>query len=122
MNFTKAIKKIRRAYVIRHAQKAKIPRFDPSEGRRIRILFSGKVQKVGFRQEVHEMAQRLNLTGWVKNRSDLSVEAEVQGEALRIDFLIAHMKSLKRAAVREVTMADLPVVRGEEGFIILRPR
>lgn len=56
LNLTKAIKKIRRAYVIRHAQKAIIPQFDPSEERRIRILFFGKVQKVGFRQEVHEMA------------------------------------------------------------------
>ena len=56
----------------------------------------------------------------MKNRSDLSVEAEVQGEAEKIDFLIAHMKSLKRAAVKEVTKEDLPVVREEEGFIILR--
>ena len=120
LNIRKAIRKIRRAYVIRHAQNAKIPPFGPSETIRVRIHFTGKVQKVGFRQEVYEMARRLNLAGWVENRSDLSVEAEVQGEAVRIDFLVAHMKSLKRAVVEDAAMEALPLVGGEDGFHIRR--
>ncbi len=40
----------------------------------------GRVQGVGFRHFVRERARALNLSGWVKNRPDGSVEVLVSGE------------------------------------------
>jgi acylphosphatase len=54
--------------------------------RRLRII--GRVQGVGYRDALCRQAGRLGVTGWVRNRSDGSVEALVQGEAASVDALI----------------------------------
>lgn len=43
------------------------------------IIFSGRVQGVGFRYTACYLARSLGLTGWVKNLWDGDVEMEVQG-------------------------------------------
>ena len=78
------------------------------------------MQRVGFRLEIYELAKRLNLTGWVKNRDDKTVEAEIQGENEKIIFLINHLKSLKRASVRSVAMEEIPIVDGEAEFNLIK--
>lgn len=45
-----------------------------------RFHISGKVQGVGFRHATRQCAQRLGLTGWVRNRADGSVEASACGD------------------------------------------
>ncbi|AQR72926.1 acylphosphatase [Sphingomonas sp. LM7] len=45
-----------------------------------RILVSGRVQGVGFRDWVVRTAQRSGLTGWVRNVKDGRVEILVSGE------------------------------------------
>jgi acylphosphatase len=55
--------------------------------RRIRV--KGRVQGVGFRYALRDEAERLGLTGWVRNRADGSVEALVQGEVRAIERLVA---------------------------------
>jgi len=45
-----------------------------------RLEISGKVQGVGFRYFVTHCARRQGLRGWVRNRSDGSVEALLIGE------------------------------------------
>jgi acylphosphatase len=47
---------------------------------RVRLLVSGRVQGVGFRWFVREAARQHRLAGWVRNRSDGSVELEASGE------------------------------------------
>ncbi|HTP95632.1 MAG TPA: acylphosphatase [Burkholderiales bacterium] len=44
-----------------------------------RLVITGRVQGVGFRYWMTRTARGLNLSGWVRNRSDGSVEAIVQG-------------------------------------------
>jgi acylphosphatase len=44
------------------------------------VLVTGRVQGVGFRHFVRERARALNLSGWVKNRPDGSVELLVSGD------------------------------------------
>jgi acylphosphatase len=46
----------------------------------VRIIFSGRVQGVGFRWHVQRTAQDLGISGWVRNRSDGTVEAVCQGK------------------------------------------
>jgi acylphosphatase len=55
--------------------------------RRLRI--QGVVQGVGFRYSLQREAQRLGLTGWVRNRRDGSVEAVVAGPAGAVDAIVA---------------------------------
>jgi acylphosphatase len=55
--------------------------------RRVRI--TGRVQGVGFRYAMQDEAARLGLNGWVRNRSDGSVEALLQGEADAVEALTA---------------------------------
>jgi len=54
-----------------------------------RLQISGRVQGVGFRYAMrHEAAQR-GVRGWVRNRSDGSVEALFAGEADAVEGLAA---------------------------------
>jgi acylphosphatase len=54
-----------------------------------RILISGHVQGVGFRDALLARALQLGLSGWVRNRRDGTVEAALQGEPSRIAELLA---------------------------------
>ena len=116
----KWLKKLRDDYVIWHAHRIHIPVFNPGNVIRKKVIFSGRVQKVGFRLEIYYLAERLALNGWVRNRDDGSVETDIQGEAAKIDFLVHCMESLKRATVRQKKVENLPVIEMKEGFKILQ--
>lgn len=44
-----------------------------------RIVIKGKVQGIFFRAEAQNLAQKLHITGWIRNNPDGSVEALAQG-------------------------------------------
>ena len=46
----------------------------------IRVIISGNVQGVGYRQWTARTASKLGLDGWVRNRPDGSVEAVFSSE------------------------------------------
>ena len=73
------LKSIRDNYVINQVEKAEIPTFERDKICRYRVTFSGRVQKVGFRLEVCELAKRLELTGYCRNLENGDVETEIQG-------------------------------------------
>ena len=56
--------------------------------RRVRLRIRGRVQGVFYRDSTQREAQRMELRGWVRNRSDGSVEAVVQGPPKRVAALI----------------------------------
>ncbi len=43
------------------------------------LRIAGHIQGVGFRAAMYREAVRLNVTGWVRNRNDGTVEAVIQG-------------------------------------------
>lgn len=55
------------------------------------ILVSGRVQGVGFRYHIMNLALEYHLTGWVRNLNNGSVEMEVQGEADAVEQFIQNM-------------------------------
>ncbi|MBR0552936.1 acylphosphatase [Stakelama marina] len=56
---------------------------------RRRLVITGRVQNVFFRDWTVEQATSLGLDGWVRNRADGSVEAVVEGPSEMVDTLIA---------------------------------
>jgi acylphosphatase len=57
--------------------------------RRVKIIVKGLVQGVYFRATTRQQARQLNVTGWVKNRWDGSVEILAEGNKEKLDRLIA---------------------------------
>jgi acylphosphatase len=54
-----------------------------------RLLIEGRVQGVGFRWSFMEQMRQLKLDGWVRNREDGSVEAQISGPVEAVDILTA---------------------------------
>ena len=56
---------------------------------RANILITGQVQGVFFRASALEQAQSLNLTGWVQNLADGTVELTAEGQRYALEDLVA---------------------------------
>lgn len=87
---------------------------------RMHVLVSGKVQGVWFRESTRENAERLGVTGWVRNLPDGQVEAVFTGPAAAVDELVAwcHRGPPSAQVARvEATPQSGPA---EAGFRVLR--
>ncbi|MDO8811962.1 MAG: acylphosphatase [Gallionella sp.] len=60
----------------------------PVPRKTLRLVIHGRVQGVYFRDSMRREAQRLGIAGWVRNRSDGTVEATVQGEPADVDAIV----------------------------------
>jgi acylphosphatase len=54
-----------------------------------RLRIHGRVQGVWFRESMRAEAERLDVSGWVRNTPDGAVEAVVQGSAVAIEAMLA---------------------------------
>ena len=52
------------------------------------IVITGKVQEVGFRYWLYQIANEKNVYGWVKNINTNEVEAVFLGEEKKVDEII----------------------------------
>lgn len=103
-------------YVYNQVMKIHLPDFAGNAPVRYRMLFKGRVQKVGFRYETELLAARLDLTGFCMNLDNGDVVCELQGLRSKIEFYIQFMQSLKRIHVDEVNIHELPVKPDETEF------
>jgi acylphosphatase len=55
---------------------------------RAHVIIEGRVQGVFFRQHTEDLALRLGVKGWVKNRRDGCVEAVFEGDQDKVDQII----------------------------------
>ena len=59
------------------------------EQQRVRLLVSGKVQGVFFRQALKVVAKKNNVSGWVRNLKDMRVEVVLEGDNKSVNSVIA---------------------------------
>jgi acylphosphatase len=87
---------------------------------RRRVLVSGRVQGVWFRESCREQAQAAGVSGSVRNRNDRRVEAVFEGEAEAVQALIAWCGAgPPRAVVTGVDVTEEEPT-GESGFRVSR--
>ena len=80
---------------------------------RLQVLFSGRVQGIGFRYTVKQTALGYEVTGWVKNLADGRVELLVEGERGELEaFQAAILEAGLRHFIRE-TQSDWSNGTGE---------
>jgi len=87
---------------------------------RRRVVVRGRVQGVWFRGSMQDEAQRLGVAGWVRNRADGAVEAEVEGEETAVEALVVWARRGPRGARVSEVEVDVVEPRGERGGFEIR--
>jgi len=83
---------------------------------RRRVLVSGRVQGVWFRESCREQALAAGVSGSARNRADGRVEVVLEGPTTAVDRVVAWChEGPRRARIDAVEVADEPPV-GERGF------
>ena len=88
---------------------------------KLHVKVIGHVQGVFYRQSTKEMAERLTLSGWVRNCLDGSVEAVFYGAVADIDLMHDWLHhGPPNARVDSITiLSQKDCTKYEEGFTIL---
>ena len=85
----------------------------------------GRVQGVGYRAWCVRQAKALGLSGWVRNRSDGSVEVKALGEDVVLNIFLseckkgplwANVKSLEAISIPNAVQPEIV-----EGFFLQKP-
>ena len=75
------------------------------------IIFSGRVQGVGFRYTSCYLARPLGLTGWVKNLWNGDVEMEVQGDEASMERLVERLHQGRFIRIERMETEMIPVIK-----------
>ena len=81
------------------------------------IIAHGRVQGVGLRFTVTGFAKKYNVTGWVRNLYDGTVEMEVQGDENSIRQMLVQIQKQRWIEVNHMEIMEIPCVE-ERGFRI----
>ena len=73
-----------------------------------KIIFAGRVQGVGFRFTVFNIANRNQLTGQVRNMPDGTVEMIAQGSTEDIDDCILQISDYYGSSITETKILETP--------------
>jgi acylphosphatase len=83
-----------------------------------RVVVHGSVQGVFFRDTTRRRAQSRGVSGWVRNRSDGTVEALFEGAPDAVDSMVAFAGEGPRGASVERVDVDERAPEGLAGFEI----
>jgi acylphosphatase len=89
-----------------------------------RVMIRGRVQRVGYRAWTEYTALELGLEGWVRNRSDGTVEALFAGPANDVAAMLEACRlgppgARVEAIDRQQTLADDTSLRRAGEFVVL---
>ncbi len=80
--------------------------------------FTGRVQGVGFRYTVHNLAMPHNVSGYVRNLPDGRVELVMEGPGSDMDQLVDSIRRKMTHFIRQMDMQEEPPTRAFTGFSI----
>jgi acylphosphatase len=72
----------------------------------IKILISGRVQGVGFRACIRQIASDLNVTGTVLNLPDGKVRVYVSGDPIILEKFVSMLYGCPRAVIRNMRVSE----------------
>lgn len=81
-------------------------------------VFTGSVQGVGFRFTACRLAERFDVVGHVRNRSDGAVEVVVEGAPAEIDAFLGALVDDMAGYVRHIDQQTAPARGGMSGFTV----
>lgn len=85
------------------------------------LKITGRVQGVGFRYFTRQNARQLNITGWVKNMADGSVETVISGKEQNVSKMKDRLKKGPPSAkVDHITELDADVDKSYTEFSVKR--
>jgi acylphosphatase len=82
-----------------------------------RVLYSGRVQGVGFRYTARQVAQGFPVSGYVRNLRSGQVEVQVEGEAEQVDAFLSALGRQMAGYITDSAIEDAPC-HGGKGFVI----
>ena len=85
---------------------------------RKRVVVTGQVQGVFFRDSCRREAQSREVAGWVRNNDDGSVEAVFEGGEAAVDAMVAWMRRGPRDARVEAVDVTPEDAEGLDGFAV----
>lgn len=74
-----------------------------------RVVAIGHVQGVGFRAFVQTTCRERGVGGWVRNREDGAVEAELHGPLSAVESAVAAIRAGRAHLVRRLVVDPIPV-------------
>lgn len=89
-----------------------------SDAVRRRVLYSGRVQGVGFRMTCAELARGFDVGGFVRNLPDGTVELEAEGPEDEVAGLLGAIGRRFTANIQSADASDLPPEGGPRAFDI----
>jgi acylphosphatase len=84
-----------------------------------RLRIHGLVQSVGYRESMRREAEKLGISGWVRNRRDGSVEALVCGADEAIAAIIAWTRTGSRFSKVERVLIEEDEVAMTASFTVI---
>ena len=85
--------------------------------KRFHIVFKGRVQGVGFRWTLINIAQKYNLTGFCENLINGDVDVEIQGNPNNLDsFLKETLETKRYIRIDDYLIKQIDVVLDERVF------
>lgn len=87
---------------------------------RLHAIVEGRVQGVSFRYYTTVTAHQLSLTGWVRNRTDGTVEVVAEGDKVHLSQLLEFLRQGPPAALVRDVRIDWAQATGEFAHFDIR--
>ena len=75
---------------------------------RVRVVYRGRVQGVGFRFTTLEISRNFDVSDYVRNTPDGSVELEAEGAEATVDAFLESVADRMASSIREQDRRPLP--------------